>query len=155
MWRARFAPLSSAQSEVKMEESIGRSDTDIVWEHKMHIENIFYQRVNFFLLAESMLFVAFATVLQSRLIALLMITIGTSLTVIWLLVNTRHTSIYRHIRNFLEKECSVYKTIHDTRPQAAIGSWVMIAYLVPCLILAGWVTLFVVVLGTWVMDVLP
>jgi hypothetical protein len=33
----------------------------IIWQYKLHEENIFYQRLNIFLVAESMLFVAFAT----------------------------------------------------------------------------------------------
>ncbi|HPQ71159.1 MAG TPA: hypothetical protein PKW95_18680 [bacterium] len=121
-----------------------------LWEYRLHQEEIFYQRMNFFLVAESMYFVAFATLFSAQIkqtgILVVVIVLGFLLTVIWSLANRRQKIIIDHIRPIVEQACPSYAEIRLARPGRLFSSWGMLAYWVPIVSCASWVMIFVFVL---------
>jgi len=118
-----------------------------LWGYRIQEENVFYQRINFFLLAESMLFVAFATVVggdgERRLFVHAIGWLGVLLTTIWLYVNRRQKRVYEHLRRYVEEACPEYKDVRSTRPKAVLSSWWIMTYMIPGSMLAAWIALLV------------
>ena len=116
------------------------------WEYRLHQEQIFYQRLNFFLVAESMHFVAFATMLsivpKPLLILTTIVLLGIFLTGAWTYVNHRQKRIIDSIRPAVEEVCKSYKELRSFRPPRLISSWNLLAYWVPLVTLFTWLVFF-------------
>ena len=70
------------------DKNLAQSDVGFLLENRKHEDNIFYERLHFFLVAESMLFVALATLFGSSQSGLSIVTniietLGIVLTIIW------------------------------------------------------------------------
>lgn len=128
---------------------IDNQEIERLWQYRTQAENVFYQRINFFLVAESMLLVAYATVLSKEnflFTAITIITIGILLTVIWLIVNHRQKITVDHVRNYIIDKLPEYRSLRQNRPKSFISSWILMTYLVPLLLIFSWITLLVVFL---------
>lgn len=124
-----------------------RDSVNRLWDYKGQMENIFYQRASFFLLAESMLLLAFATVLPTIRIAVILILFGIVFTILWTYINWRHTAVYSHVRNrYLIQACPEYAEVMKTRPRSPVSSRKVVAYVVPGITLAAWLSLLIALL---------
>jgi hypothetical protein len=91
-----------------------------LWEHGIHEDNMFFQQGNFFLVAESMLLVAYAAVLSSHPTAAsdnftavhVISGFGLALTGMWALISHRHMTYHRLIR---QRMLACFREFHDTR----------------------------------------
>lgn len=120
-----------------------------LWSYREQLQNGFYQRSSLFLLAESMMFVAFATLrmvggTEAFLYALALSLVGSSLTVVWWLVSIRHMAFYRHVRSEVERHLTEYRVIRRESPKCCYSSWWLLTHLAPALVFGGWVALFAI-----------
>jgi len=130
-----------------MSDEVDRDAANRLWDYKGQMETIFYQRASFFLLAESMLLVAFATVLSAKSVAVILGVFGLLFTCVWFYVNWRHTVVYCHVRdNYLRQACPEYAKVRDTCPRGPISSRKILAYYVPALTFSAWFFLLILLL---------
>ena len=113
------------------------------WQYKLHEESIFYQRLNFFLVAESMLFVAFTTVwnttVHRKAMLLSLGILGLLLTGIWAYVGARQMYVIKHVSLVCLGLFEDYAGIHQSRGEAKISSTKILAYGVPLFTAVTWV----------------
>jgi hypothetical protein len=115
-------PSKDARSLEGAEPKIPYKDQELerLWAHNLHEDNMFMQRGNFFLVAESMLLIAYAAVLASRartetdtLTASRIISgFGLALTGVWVLISHRHMTYQRFIR---QRALTYFREFRDTR----------------------------------------
>lgn len=106
--RLTEVPPGDAGSLEGGEPTIPYKDQELerLWAHNLHEDNMYMQRGNFFLVAESLLLVAYSAVLASRartetdiLTASRIIScFGLALTGVWALISHRHMTYQRFIR---------------------------------------------------------
>ena len=122
-------------------------ETDRLWAYRIQQENVFYGRINIFLLVESMLFVAIATGLTSanltefKVVFQALTILGLVFTLIWGYVNWRQKRVYEHLRPFVESACAEYKEIREDRKErckAPFSSWNIMTYLIPLIMFIVW-----------------
>lgn len=115
---------------------------DVLWSYKLHEEMVFYQRINFFLVAESMLFVAYSTLLagSNRQGGMLLglIVLGFMLCLAWLLVSHRQIRVIEHISNVCRTRFADYAHLRAQRSPSLISSSKVLAYGVPAIVLLTW-----------------
>ncbi|GGA02927.1 hypothetical protein GCM10010923_09690 [Blastomonas marina] len=75
------------------------------WSHALHEENVFNERLNFFLLAQAMLLVFYATAIAdvSRWTLVAISACGVVLTVFWLLINIRQAGDLEDAKRRMKK----------------------------------------------------
>lgn len=92
-------------------------DRDLCWDWIKHEGNVFNARGNFFLVAESMLLLAMATLAsdspKSSVFSLLICAAGIFVTLIWLYVNGKHRNTQAIIVRKLEDVDYHYKRIKN------------------------------------------
>lgn len=119
------------------------SSPDVLWSYKLHEEMVFYQRINFFLVAESMLFVAYCTLLagSNRPAGMLsgLIGLGFVLGLAWVLVSHRQIKVIDHISSVCRDRFVDYADLRSKRSKSAISSSKVLAYGVPAIVLLTWV----------------
>jgi hypothetical protein len=124
--------------------SIDKEGIERLWQYRLQQENIFYQRLNFFLVAESMLLVAFTTILSKVDFWNTTISVGILgllLTFLWGAVNIRQYQVYNHVRKLVEEVCPEFKDLRAIRPKSFVRSWFLLTYIVPALIAIAWTVL--------------
>jgi hypothetical protein len=116
--------------------------TDRAWQYKLHEEMIFYQRINFFLIAESMLFVAFTTLLGStanyREFLVVLALLGFLLGLVWLYVGARQLYVIDYVSRYCRETYAEYAQLKDRRYEPVFSSTKMLAYFVPVMVLIVW-----------------
>ena len=101
---------------------------------------------NFFLVAESMLLVAFTTILSKVdfwKTTISVAILGLLLTAIWGAVNIRQYQVYNHARKIVEQVCPEFQDLRAKRPKSFVGSWFLLTYIVPVLIAISWIVLLI------------
>ena len=130
-----------------------RDQANRLFQHGLHEHNIFIGMGNYFLIAESMLVVAYAALLSSGqsgaslavqqtnilLVARILALFGFLLTAVWIYVNRRQWQILRHLQERARELVPEYKVTYETRPKQRISATALIAYFVPTPIAAMWV----------------
>ncbi|MGC8988500.1 MAG: hypothetical protein ACP5MD_00085 [Verrucomicrobiia bacterium] len=127
------------------EQQNARDQANRVFQHGLHEQNTFIQMGNYFLVAESLFVVAYASLLSSGqssattgiqpanllLIARILAFFGLLLTVVWIYVNQRQWEIFRHLQERARELVPEYKVTYETRPKRRISATVLVAYFVP------------------------
>jgi hypothetical protein len=144
--RSEMPTLKIRKEEISMNENNEASlDGSILWQYRLHEDTIFYQRLNFFLVAESMLLVAFATFVSgpenSWVVRLIITALGLCVTFAWLYVSHRQMIVIRQIQQVAENHVPTYKYIRVNRPKTWPGSFRMLAYMVPLIVIVAWLFL--------------
>lgn len=139
--------------------SIRGSALERLWSHGMHEDNMFIQRGNFFLVAQSLLLVAYSGVLNngshlihsglaaSRVIA----GFGLAATMLWILTSYLHLSYVWHLRARLAANIPEYLETRTSWLQSqprwtrGVDISVLIAYGVPVLAGVLWIMLLILV----------
>ena len=136
-----------------------RDQANRIFEHGLHEDDAFTERGNYFLIAESMLVVAYAGLLSSGqssasaviqqttilLVARILASFGFLLTVVWIYVNQRQWQVVRHLQERTRDLVPEYKVTYETRPKRRISSTWLMAYFVPALIGVMWAIFIFVV----------
>jgi len=117
----------------------------MLWQYKMHEDAIFYQRLNFFLVTESMILVAFATLFSSphptvSWIRVVTAVLGCVVTLVWGYVGARQRNVMKQIIGEAEKAIPIYKKIRQERANWFSSTW-LLAYFVPAIIFLTWAAL--------------
>jgi hypothetical protein len=122
-----------------------------LWEHRLHVEKLFYSRLSFFLAFETILLGVVGALYSKNgppIFVLRAISVlGLCITLVWLVVQHRH----RHIFNVLDKRakchfaeyCETVKIIDEGKfqpPGKNPAIW-LLTYLVPFLLVLAWVFL--------------
>ncbi len=136
----------------KNEESYTKEQAKRLWEYRIQEENVFYSSINIFLIVESMLFVAIATILTSKNLSGLnpipqaLTLLGLIFTLIWIYVNWRRRKCYIHVRKLTEDACPEYKKLREDRSKglkAPFSSWAIMTYLIPLMMFAVWALILI------------
>jgi small-conductance mechanosensitive channel len=131
---------------------ISSEDAEKLWQYKMHEEDIFYQRLNFFLVAESMLFVAYTTLFASPRsifsVIIVLSTLGSILTLVWIYVSSRQLNVMRQIAKESQEAVNVYARIREERSKWPVSSTKLLAYFVPLVVLLAWLTIVITTVNT-------
>jgi LmbE family N-acetylglucosaminyl deacetylase len=120
---------------------------DRIWDHRLHEDAQFNQRLNFFLIAEAMLVVAAAQVLSSDTpspwLGAGIAAVGLGLTGVWAGVNRRQVKIMRHIQDRAMKSLPEFRKHYETRPKGHSSTrWLRDG--IPVIIAVVWVIILVV-----------
>ncbi len=124
-----------------------------LWEWTLHEDNLFSDRQNLFLVAESMLVAGHAAALDASAerAALAIAVIALMLTLAWGFVSWRMAALVEYIQGYARRELREYGEISDGRPRLGrsklvrwlLRSRIVVAYVVPLLLATLWVLLLV------------
>jgi hypothetical protein len=108
----------------------------------LHSENLFYQRANFLLVAESLVLVAYSAVenvssLRARAIALF----GVVSTVAWFYISIRSKRYNHYLMRKMQEIDPTYEQLEDERPAKGPGTMSVLTFLMPGLSLVVWCVL--------------
>ena len=124
------------------EKETNEQRSDRLWMYRNQTEDVYYERLNFFLVSESMILVAFSTVLaiddRPGFVLYVMSVLGVLLSLVWLAVSHRQSQVISSIRKLTEDACPSYGEIRATRPKASYSSWWLLTYFVPVLTILTW-----------------
>ncbi|MGW2720661.1 hypothetical protein [Streptomyces sp. NPDC001492] len=118
-----------------------------IWEHLLHEDNIRYQQGNLFLVALSLLAVAYSTILtagdKNLAAARVIAAFGIASTLIWLYIGHRHLLYWRAIRLRTRQRLPDYdETLRTCMPRGR--SLVLIVYALPGLSAIMWLLLLLI-----------
>jgi hypothetical protein len=136
-------------SAVEQQRFSDATEKERLWEWTLHEDNLFSDRQNLFLVAESMLVAGHAAALDASAesAATAIALIALVLTLAWGFVSWRMATLVEYIQTHARRELREYGLICDERPKVAgsklIRSRVVVAYLVPLLLATLWVLLLV------------
>ena len=131
----------------------GRKETaaecERAWQHALHEENVFNDRLNFFLLAEAMLLVFHAEVIgkvgQTGL--LLIGALGVVITILWVVINARQIADLEDAKTKLRGCLADYQSYHEaadrTRGKLRRSAAPILGYAVPLVVALIWIALIV------------
>lgn len=126
---------------MKEDQSV-QGSVERLWEHGLHEDSVFNERQNYFLVAESMLLVAYATLVSTAeprmLVARVIASFGVLLTAVWIYVNVRQLYVVRHLRARCIEVIPDYRETYQTRRKWPISSIWLLSYFVPTIIGIMW-----------------
>ena len=138
------------------EQSIGPDAVARIWQHSEHLDTMLFQRGNLFLVAESLLIVAFtgmtqalgqsAATIQATLGARAIAAFGMVLTAVWLYVGHRHLRYYRLQSSLMRRHVPEYRALREGWRMRGPSSLPLVTYFLPSLAGVIW---FVLLLITW------
>jgi hypothetical protein len=122
-----------------------------VWEHKLHVEDNFYNRLNFFLVFESILLssvvsVVFSKPSSGKIVLIIAILLGLTITSLWGYVQARQKHILENLRIRLKNMAPEYKETVESREKWPVSSMGLLTYVVPSIIGLLWMTLLIFLL---------
>ena len=116
-----------------------------IWNHRLHEDVLFYTRQNYFIVAESMLAVAFAQALSGAdpetLLMRVIAAIGFLLTTTWLYVNYRQLGSLKTVHTRAISLLPEFEETYEQRRSRGPAMKDVFAYGVPLLIACMWLTL--------------
>jgi hypothetical protein len=127
-----------------------QSERDRLWQHTLHEDLLLAERANFFLVAESLFVVAYATLLpggKENLAAAGLAAAGMLLTTAWFVVNRRHYLVVDDIQRRAKANLREYEeTCRSKRDnvRGRIRAKPVLVWFVPFLLFATWIFLFLI-----------
>lgn len=124
-----------------------RDQANRLFQHGLYEDGALTERSNYFLIAESMLVVAYTGLISASsasqqmnvvLVARVLAFFGFLLTIVWIYVNRRQWHVIQHLRDRSLELLPEYKVTYETRRKWRISSIWLMVYLVPALIGAMW-----------------
>ncbi len=132
-----------------MQEHLDNDQLNRLWQHALHAQNRFDNRLNFFLIFESVL-LGVVTALYSKSLStnpmlITVICLGFFLTILWGYTQIREKFLFEVVEKRLEEEVPEYK---ETLRRQELGRWPfrstpILTYGVPGLIAIVWIVLFI------------
>ncbi len=119
-----------------------------VWEHKLHVEDNFYNRLNFFLVFESILLssvvnVVFSKLSSGKIVLIIIILLGLTITSLWGYAQARQKHILENLRIRLKNIAPEYKETVESRGKWPVSSMGLLTYMVPPIIGLLWIALLI------------
>jgi hypothetical protein len=132
-----------------MRKNLNNDQINRLWEHRLHVDNEFYSRLNFFLVFESVLMGVVGVLYSSphpvmfvlRAISIL----GFCITLVWVYVQARH----KYLLDTLNARCSeIIPEYRETIDYWKKTKWPfstrwLLAYVIPVLVVAVWIVFIV------------
>jgi hypothetical protein len=128
-----------------------------LWEHVLHEDGQLFQRGNFFMLAESLLVVAYSGLLAASethgtsypvtrllLAARVLASFGLLLTVVWFYVGRRHLKYCKYIRALAHDRLAEYRATREGWPTGLLPSLDLITYSITFLTGIVWILLLLI-----------
>ena len=138
-----YGPPGRPRKDAKV---TNEAERDRIWEHRLHEDTQFNQRLNFFLIAEAMLVVAATQVLSSGAprawLGAGISVVGLVLTLAWAAVNRRQVEIMDHIGNRAKEMLPEFRKHYETRPKGHSTQWLSKG--IPVIIAGVWAILLAV-----------
>ncbi len=118
-----------------------------LWAHRLHEDIVLTERQNFYLLAQSLLFVAEAELLAAdeRLAAAVLAVAGLLLTATWVYVVRRQRRIVAYLQERARQFLPEFDATYEGRP-AGVSSTAVYVTVVPAVLGAVWVLFLVMAL---------
>jgi len=132
-----------------MPESLDNDQINRLWEHGLHIDAMFHNRLNFFLVFESVL-LSVVSVLYSRPsppkpVLLTIICLGFVLTILWAYTQARLKYVWDSIKAFHREVIPEFQMTMTRRELVKwpIGSTTLATYVIPPLVGLVWIVLLI------------
>jgi disulfide bond formation protein DsbB len=132
------------------DQPMGKEEKRRLWELTLHEDLLFSERHGLFLIAESMLTVAYVEAAKAgkTSIALAISAIAMILTVVWVYVSGRHTKLTSILRDEAERVFPEYANLKSMREELVHKIWsfqsqTAIGFVMPILLLVLWAVLVV------------
>ena len=127
-------------SDADNEEADRRAREERMFQHGIHVDTMLFQRGNLFLVAQSLMAVAYATV-QSEDARHIMAGFGIVLTLCWIYVSHRHYRYTIRVLRRLEEQVPDYRATRAATRLPGFNSTPVIAYAIPTLSGVMWLAL--------------
>lgn len=134
-----------------------------LWEYRLHVEKVFYDRMNFYILLESVLLVAIVTIYSNKPITAIIIAIcivGFVVTVIWLYLQVWYKAMLNVLSERVKCRIPAYKEamklVKTEFPHHCLPSPLSVTVYLPVVLLLLWLLLFLFLtpLGSWFISVI-
>jgi hypothetical protein len=125
-----------------------------LWQHGMHEDQVFNNRLQFFLALETMLFGLVALLLGNfirdenpspvqSLIFRLVLGLGLLLTLVWSYVQARQRYVFENLRNRIRKHLPEYNITRDEREKIRwpFSNLTLLTYIIPGIFILLWIAL--------------
>jgi Flp pilus assembly protein TadB len=139
------------QESDKPSRQMAADEISRLWEHGLHEDTIFNERLNFFLIFESVL-LGVVGVLYSRQppvmksFLVVMASLGLLITIIWGYIQAKHRSTLRILGQRCEEHLPEFKETHailaGKKWRRVSGTW-LLTYLIPFLVALVWIALLI------------
>jgi hypothetical protein len=126
-------------------------DPEHTWSHGLHVESMFIQRGNFYLVAHSMLVVAYTAALSAdsssshhpslSWVAHVLAGFGLVLACVWLYVSHWQWAYLKHLRRIAVEAIPEYSNSQRGRPRGPIEDGTLSTYVVPSMAAVMWMVL--------------
>lgn len=127
-------------SDADNEEADRRAQQDRLFQHGIHVDSMLFQRGNLFLVAQSLMAVAYATV-RSEDARHIMAGFGIVLTLCWLYVSHRHYRYTLLVLGRIEEKLPDYRATRVATHLSGFNSTHVIVYAIPALSGVMWLAL--------------
>jgi hypothetical protein len=134
-----------------MSENLDNEQINRVWEYRLHIENLFYNRLNFFLVFESVLLGVVGALYSkpnpANPVLKVIVLLGFSITVIWIFVQARHKRILDVLsirtNELMPEFRASWKRIDERMGwlRSLVPALFLLTYVVPSLVALVWIFL--------------
>jgi hypothetical protein len=137
-----------------MSENLDNDQLNRLWEHGLHIDAMFHNRLNFFLVFESILLgvvgLLYSRSTTAKPVLISIICLGLILTILWGYVQARMKYVFDSLRTFHREVIPEYKLtlIRRERVKWPISSTSLETYGVPLLVALIWIVLFIFTITT-------
>lgn len=159
-WRVPRRKEASRQLS-SSDDKVGAARTDAengrLWEHVLHEDGQLFQRGNFFMLAESLLVVAYSGLLAASethgtsysatrllLAARVLASFGLLLTAVWFYVGRRHLMYCKYIRARAHDRLPEYRATREGWPRGLLPSLDLVTYSITFLAGIVWILLLLI-----------
>lgn len=144
--------LLEEKTELSEDKEREEQDIELLWHHALHEDNIFNDRLNFFLVIESILLAVIAMLFEhtntnKEIILRLFMGLGFFLTIIWTFVSARQMYILNLIRNRIKNNIQNYaNTIKELEKiKWSLSNTLLLSYFIPFTFIVIWILLQFVV----------
>lgn len=127
-------------SDADSEEADRRAQEERIFQHGIHVDTMLFQRGNLFLVAQSLMTVAFATV-RAEDARYVIAGFGIVLTLCWLYVSHRHYRYTILVLRRLEEQLPDYRATRAATRLSGFNSTPVIVYAIPVLSGVMWLAL--------------
>lgn len=148
---AKFrSDVNTMNKSQQVKEEIKSDEAERLWQHGLHEENAFNQRLNFFLILESFLLSIFAQIFtqnystyDQKLVLRIILSLGLSLTLVWAYVSARQKYCLDTVRKRTRELLPEYAETVKVRNKISwpLSNAFLLAYMVPGIFIVLWVVL--------------
>jgi len=133
-----------------MQENLKKDQINRIWEYRANCVNIFYQRLNFFLIFESILLGVIGLLsnrpVSSPFIVKTIAAFGLAITLIWWYSQARQRHLLSIATTYAQEAIPEYRELLARMKKEALPhlTWDLLAHVIPVLVLLLWAILLII-----------